>query len=406
MVVARRLLLAGAGSGAFTPPTPVESSLIADGAWTYTGANAIRYNGVVYFGWVDASGNVEVATYTEATGVTSSAVTLHAALETDWHDAPAITVRDDGHIVAAYSRHSGTTMYVRVSTNSEDISAWGSEVSLDASLGGFQYTYPWLFAAGSTLWLFYRNDGPGVTLGEPSYWSYSTSTDGGTTWAAQTQLYTTTDTTRLCYFNVDFDGVSRFDFAVTDGTYDADNASVYHFWMTTAGARYKSDGTSIAASLPIKQSDCTLVHTAVSGARYPYAIRSGSGNPVITWPEWTAGAKDWYYARWNGSSWDVTNVVSDGTTGAAWVEGGFSPEYADPSVAWLSRSTGGHYQVFRYKSWDNGATWTATQISTSPSDDFYPVAVRNAGRLRAIWLRGTASSATSFSLAIRGGTLY
>lgn len=400
MAVARRLLVSG--GGAFAPATPTDTSLISDGAWTYTGANAIRYNGVVYFGWVDASGNIECATYTEATGTTSGVTTLKSALETDWHDGPAIAVRDDGHIVAVYCKHgvTGSGMYMRISTNPEDATAWDAEVNIDSQLAGDRYTYPWLFAYGSTLYLFFRqelNDGFDTAL-----WCYSTSTDGGTTWAASTTLYTVSH--KVLYFNVTHDGAGRFDMAFTDGSADADNASVYHAYLV-GSSKYKSDGTLIAAS-PMATSDLTLVHTGVGGARYPYAIRSGGGSPVITWPEWTAGAKDWYYARWNGSSWTVTNVVSDGTTGAAWIEGGFAPEHDDPSVAWLSRSTDGHYQVFRYKSWDNGATWTSTQISSSPSDDFYPVSVRNAGRLRVIWLRGTASASTSFSLAIRGATTY
>jgi hypothetical protein len=408
VTLARRLLLVAGAGGSFAVPAPVEAVLtsVGDGGWPGY-SQAFQHNGVVYFGWVDSSGNVEVATYTEDTGVVSSPFVLKAAMEADWHDSPALAMLADGRLIAAYCRHSGSQMYVRISTNPEDITAWGSEVNIDASLGGFQYTYPALFVdAADKVWLFYRDDGLGGS-GEPSTYCYSTSTDDGATWAAQTELYTTTDTGNLSYVRVDFDGASRFDFGVTDGTGAADDASVYHFSMTTAGVRKETDGTTIAASLPLVESDLTLVHSgAGAGARYVAGMVGNGGMPVITWPEVTGGASDWYYAAWDGSAWTSHNVVSDGATGDAWVEGGFALDYGDPSIGWLSRNVAGKYEVHRYRTWDAGSTWTVEQISASVSDAFYPIAVRNANRLRSMWVDGTASSEDVFSLRIVGATRY
>jgi putative BNR repeat neuraminidase len=394
--------MAAGGSGGFTLPIPVEATITSspEGGWQgLTGAGAYWYNGVTYFGYIDSSGNVKINTYSDA-GVLGTAFTLHATLQVDWHCNPAVLVRSDGRIIVAYCRHSGSEMYVRLSSNPEDISAFGTETNIDSQLGGFQYTYPILFESGGTLYLFYRDDGPGGN-GEPSKWSYSTSTDG-VTWAAETIFYN--QGTLNTYMAVDFDG-TRFDFAVTDGSADADNASVYHFYRV-GSSYYKSDGTLISASLPLTPADLTLVHSGASGgARYPASIDGNGGSPIITWPEFTAGAKDWYYAAYSGS-WTSHNVVSDGATGAAWVEGGFALDHSDPTIAWLSRSVSGHYQVFRYRTYDSGATWFSTQISASASDDFYPFVPRNAGRLKALWLRGTASSATSYTLQIMGANAY
>lgn len=399
--------MAGGGSGSYTIPDPVEAALFAatDGGWQgLTGGNACWYNGVVYLGWVDAAGNVEIATYTEATGALSAVTTLHATLEQDWHDSPAILVRSDGYVVTAYSKHAeiGGAMYVRISSSAESIT-FGSEVNIDSQLGGDRYTYPVLFEEpDGTLWLFYRHELNDV--GPTAVWCYSTSTDGGVTWAAETQLYKLTNV--VTYMKVDYDGASRFDFIFTDGVAEADHASCYHMSMTTAGVRSQSDGTLIAGSLPLDETDLTLAYDGTTyGSRAPVSLVGGT-HPAFTTPGQTGGAERWYHVRWNGAAWVSTFVVSDGTSGAAWVEGGFALEYANPSVAWLSRSTGGHYQVFRYVTYDDGVTWFATQISASASDDFYPVAVRNARRLRAIWLRGTASSALSYSLGVMGGALY
>lgn len=419
MTVTRRLMLAGSGSR-FTIPPPFEFALTSspDGGWHgLFGSNAVQHNGAVYVGWCDGSGNVVVGSFDDETGATLDTFTLHATLEEDWHDSPAVAVLSDGRLIAAYSRHSGAQVYVRVSSSPEDISAWGAEANIDASLGGAGYTYIALFVELSgKVWMFYRTDGAGMPLGTPSTWNYSTSTNDGATWAAQSALFTNGTSTRLSYFAADFDGVSRFDFALTDGTYESDDASVYHFYMTTAGLRYKTDGSSIGAGLPLDESDLTLVYNgAAGGARFPAAVRSNGGLPVITFPapstlnsdgSRTGTATTWHYARWSGSAWIVNDVVSDGGTSESWLEGGFAPEHGNPSVAWLSRLEVDRYEVFRYRTWDGGATWTAEQISDSPSDDFLPVAVRNANNIRAVWVRGTATSYLDYSLGIVGGLRY
>lgn len=404
MVVATRLLMAAGGTGGFALPTPVEATITSspEGGWQgLTESSAYWYNGKTYFGYVDSSGNVKINTYSDG-GVLGTAFTLHAALQVDWHVSPAVLVRSDGRIFVAYSAHSGGAMYVRLSTNAEDISAWGSETNIDSQLGGFQYTYPILFESGGTIHLFYRDDGPGGN-GEPSKWSYSMSTDGAT-WAAETIFYN--QGTVNTYMAVDYDG-TRFDFAVTDGSADSENASVYHFYRV-GSSYYKSDGTLISASLPLTPSSLTLVHSGASGgARYPASIAGNHGAPVITWPEFTAGNEDWYYASSTSAGvWTAHNVVSDGASGAAWVEGGFALDHGDATTAWLSRSVSGHYQVFRYRTGDGGATFTSVQISASASDDFYPFVPRNRGRLVALWLRGTASSSTSYTLQIMGANAY
>lgn len=380
-------------------PSAAVISASPNAGWTYPGANAIRYNDVVYLAWVDSSGNAEVAAYNDWTSAQiGSTFTLKASLGTDWHDVPAVAILESGKVIAAYCHHSGAAMYVRISTSAEDVSAWGTEVDIDSQIGGSGYTYPTLIVdAAGTVHLFYRTDGAGGN-GEPSTWCEATSDDDGATWSAQTAI--TAIPTVLSYLAMDYDPVTgRYDFAITEGSADADNADLYHFYRVD-GAYFKSDGTAAGASSSLTVANMTKAHEGgTAGARYPWAIRCNRGNPVITWPEHTAGAKDWHYARWDGAAWDDTNVVSDGATGEAWVEGGFSPEHDNPYVGWLCRATGGVYSAYKYRSRDLGATWVGTIVATSPSDDFYPVAVKDARRIRAVVLRGTASSFTSYTLA-------
>ena len=129
MTLARRLLMGAGGSGAFTPPPgPFVLTTAPAGGWTQIPeAHAIYYNGHTYFGYVNgANGNIEIRSYNHATGITSAATVMHAALDSpaDTHDAPGLLIRDsDKHIVASYSAHNGAALYVWISTNPEDISA-------------------------------------------------------------------------------------------------------------------------------------------------------------------------------------------------------------------------------------------------------------------------------------------
>lgn len=361
---------------------------------------ARQYNGVVYVGWVDSAGNVEIAAYTDETGVIIGSIfTLHATLEVDWHDAPAVAILANGKIITAYSKHAalGGAMHVRVSTNAEDISAFGAEANIDAQLGGDRYTYPSLFVEPSgKVWLFYRD----TTLvgGETSRWAYSTSTDNGVTWAAQTIFYS--DSLLLPYMAIEYDGATRFDIAMTSTT--GAGSDMLHFYLTTTGGKFQTDGTTIAGAFPLDAADVTLVHDgSAGGARYAASVAYNSGNPVITWPE-GIGTAAWYYARWDGSAWVNTSVASDGASGEPWGEGGFVVDPANPSAAFLSRSVSGSYQVFRYVTTDDGATWTGTQLTASVTDDFYVFHVRDAVHLRGVWLRGTAASFTSYTLQVLG----
>lgn len=395
MSVAVRLLMGGAG--AFTAPVPFALTAAGEGGWPSNMSPALYHNGVTYFGYADSAGYMNARTYTHATEIVSSAVQIGGpTTPSDWHNDPALLIRaSDSRILTVLCDHDAPTIYTRLSTNPEDITAWGASTNIDSQLGGSDYTYPVLFEQSGTIHLFYRDFQGGTT----GVMCYSTSADDGATWTAQTELYKNAG--KYAYWQVCSDG-SRIDIATTDGSLEADHASVYHFYIE-GGNRYKSNGTLISASLPLAPADLTKIYDgATNGARFVNGLaRVGSGI-AVTFPVFVTSDEGYRYARWNGA-WGTNSVVNAGHTGDAFVEGGVVVDPADLNTLLLSRYIGGQWQIFEYATLNAGTSWVSKQLTSGTDASVYPSFIRNhAGGLTRLWLYGTATSYTSFSLAVYG----
>jgi hypothetical protein len=75
-------------------------------------------------------------------------------------------------------------------------------------------------------------------------------------------------------------------------------------------------------------------------------------------------------------------------------------------TAYVRRLVSGKYHVWRYRSSDYGATWSAIGVYTLTTDDLqYLVGIRDNGPgLDALWAQGTHTSDTSFDFGIFGVT--
>ncbi|MPY89072.1 MAG: hypothetical protein GEU99_14225 [Luteitalea sp.] len=112
-----------------------------NGAWSwFSDERAIIDNGKLIIGSVaDASGaggaardgNVEVTTYDLASGQITRTV-LHAGLEADDHDSPALVVLPDGRYLAMYAKHHKDTLSrYRISAQPGAATAWQAERTRD-----------------------------------------------------------------------------------------------------------------------------------------------------------------------------------------------------------------------------------------------------------------------------------
>jgi len=91
-----------------------------------------------YFSWVTRDGHIEVASYDHETG----AFNQHRIWENfqpDDHANPTLLIRDDGRIIIFMAAHFGARIYRFISTNPEDITAWGSSYGFSNTV---TYPYP------------------------------------------------------------------------------------------------------------------------------------------------------------------------------------------------------------------------------------------------------------------------
>lgn len=393
--------------------------LIGTPAGTFIGftPNAAYYNGKTYFAYTDQNGSVYAASYNHTTHAVTVSSAIITGLASDWHDSPTLLVRSSDHkLVLAVCRHNADNhMYVAISTNAEDVSAWGAATDIGTTLAGASYTYASLFqlsGESGTIYLFYRTQPSAGTY----TWSYSTSTDGGATWAAQTTFWGAGATQN--YMSIDSDGVSRIDVGATDGTRaNGDTSSAYHFYYT-GGNWYKTDGTLIggSGSLPLAPANVTKIY---DGATNGYttsigAVDPNGGSPVITFAAYnSAGAGsnlNYWYAIYTGGSWSVNSPADTGYLPTDFVTEGSAPiDRLDPSTIYLTRKVSGAAQLYAYTTSDHGSTWATKQITfdvDASQWNMHAVCPRDeAAGLKCLWMSGgvnTWGTSPAFVGQIRG----
>jgi hypothetical protein len=338
---------------------------------------AMTYNGKTYVGYVDPDGNIRVASYTHSTRTVAISPAIVTGVFSTWHCAPAVLVRSSDHKLVVVAPAFTQSMYVAISSNAEDVSAWGAATDIGATLGAAAsnpYVYANLFqlsGESGKVYLVYATQGSTHKL------CFSTSTDGGATWAAQTQLYSTANTNYSLYA-CGSDFANRIDFLVSDGAASAGDsvASAYHFYYS-GGSYFKTDGTTISAGLPLAPSNLTKIYDGATNGlvRSPSTIITNGGNPVATWASYNTGGsgfnENYWYGIYTGGAWVVNKIDDAGSTlespGSA--EGGTCSDLIDPTIVYLSKKTSSVWQLFKYQTANNGSTWTNTQLTFDASQN-------------------------------------
>jgi hypothetical protein len=409
LVVLSWQLIGFNGGGSFHP-TPVPSPGLTDspaGGWSWFGdPRAVYDDGKTFFGYLRGSdGSVAMASYDHAAETVDSFV-LSSSFELDDHDNPGIIVRPDGKLQAFYSRHLGSTIYQRISTNPGDVTSWGSETSLDSQLGGNNYTYPSPIlttqADGVTsdlIWLFRREHHSNL----PG-WYYNVSSTNGDSFA----LGTYTKLHNLTYSKIETNG-DRIDVATSD--HPAGGADkIYHLYREDAAWR-NTDGTSMGPT-PFDGSDMTLVYDAGANLCWIWDIAYDSaGDPRITFVEFESeSVHNYKYARWDGADWIVTDIAEGGSTIAedaipggaleVYYSGGVVMDHSDPNIVYASREFGGTWEMFKYTTADDGATFAEEQLTEDSGSVKHvrPVSVRDADGIAAVWMAGRYDSYVDYEV--------
>ena len=383
----------------------------------------------------DRAGDVDLTTYTLATGQCTRFVLHHGFSPPDDHDAAALLLRTDGRYLAAYSRHNADAVsYRRISVRPHDATEWGPELTFDWSAAlatadpNDKVTYSNLFylPAERRTYDFVRAVNHDASI--------LTSSDEGETFTYSGKLLTIP---KLGYVNgyVKYasNGVDRIDFITTEHHPRDFNNSIYHGYLQN-GKLYRSDGTVVSndifADPGHPQTELTKVFAANSvydgdvmthawtmqicldPSNRPFALISCRANDV---PENTNfGDHRFFYCWFDGKDWQVHELAKAGAclwpaeqdyTGlATFNPNNLNEVFISTAIDPRDGSKLKNHEIFKGETADGGATWTWTAVTwDSPVDNLRPLATSLDDRTIAlIWFRGTMTRSQHYNSQMVG----
>lgn len=401
LVAGLLVLVAAAVAGpahpaASAPAVDADRARILDlgaGSWCwFQDPRAVYLDGRTYAGWVDDAGYVVIARIGSGTLERVRIARLGTRVYHDDHDAPALLVQPDGRVTAFYSAHSGPHMFARTTLEPRAIGTWGPQEALPPNPGGggsFTYPNPAYLSSEGRTYLFYRGGG------EPTF----TTRDANGAWSPARLLID--EPGAVPYLKVASNGRDTIYFAFTDGHPRNFVTSIY-FAEYRQGVLSRADGSPIApiGSAPIRpqQAERVFQASAAGGRAWVDDVAVGPrGEPVVlytTFP-FTARAREYHYAAWDGRRWQVHDLGPGGSTitGVAaerFYSGGIDLDHNDPSVVYASVGSFGHHRIERLSTPDGGRTWRRRWISAGSADGVRPVVPRGLppGREQVLWMSG------------------
>lgn len=240
-------------------------------------------------------------------------------------------------------------------------------------------------------------------------WFYTESSDGGENFSAAVAM-TPTGTNRP-YMKADRVGTNKIYLIMNDGHPAAVSTNSVYFFMYQGGAFKKIDGTALGA-FPLTPGPSTMDRvydgSLSTGRSWVWDVSSDPANdrPIAAFAVFPSTSDHRYYqSRWNGSAW-VNNEVCNGGDSPNYLyaaepyySGGIALDPVYPNQVFVSRKVGSVFQIFRYVSSDNGATWTGTQLTFGNEHCFRPYVVRGARVLA--YCRGRYTSFSDFNTRIQ-----
>lgn len=404
-------------------PASAYKIVAADGAWCwFSDPRAVFHKGLkkrVYYGYINSAGDVLISAMDIKTKAIQTYI-LHAKLQIDDHNVPAILFLPDGKIMTFYSEHGGR-FFIRKSKNAEDISAWEDERTVTFGMkedDDLCYAHPVMLSGeNNRIYMFYRID-TGRKDGLYSSWGqYITySDDGGMTWTKGQYYLNQKPFNNPIYMKISSDNTTRIDFVFTDGHPKIGPASVYHMYYEK-GKFYQTNGNFIADvnHVPLQRENINKVYdvnvTNIKSWIWDIAL-DRKRRPVITYTQYPAETDHRYhYARWNGKKWldeelckagGMITVLEPGEkVEEAHYSGGVVLDHNNPSNVYLSRQVNGIFEIEHWKRKHN--SWKISKITDkSAASNLRPYVVANYPHKNpfVLWMNGLYNHYTRYKTAI------
>lgn len=361
---------------------PTKQFVTKDGAWSWFARPQVVYhNGTnerLYVCTVGTAGGIDqvVTQFDYSTGTLTT--TNVNNVDDDDHINPVILVRSsDSKLLCFYSKgHSVADLGLKISTNAEDATAWGSETALDPDTTS-DYTYPCPFELTdeSLIYLFYRK---GLADNR-----FITSDDNGATWSSSTAMLTGAGFGSRPYMVFCSNGVDRIDALISEGSPNSGSSPWYKiFHVYYDGSWRQSDGTAIGHGPPFTEAELTVVFdgTSATDAAWIGDITYDSvGSPhclFVVYPSDTYTNHDLYHGYLSGGSWVTEKVCDEGAgiiSGGNTYHGGSCLDPDDEDVAWVSKEESSVYEIQKWRK--TAGTWAKESNVTANSSQhhFRPV---------------------------------
>ena len=382
--------------------------LISNGAWCwFQSPQAVSYKGLfdkTYIGYVNNYGDISISSYDNKSRKVESTI-LHYNLEIDDHAAPSILVKNDGKIIVFYSKHTGESLYYRISVKAEDISLWGEEQKINtnkSSFWGNTYSNPiQLSGEDNKMYLFWR--------GEEGYPVFTISTDDGVSWKETKTLLEVSG--ERPYLKVSSNNIDKIYFTFTDGHPNEVNANNIYFVYYRNNSFYKADGTFVKKieDLPLTVKDLDIVYDSnQSGVKsWNWDISyDKEENPVIVYSTFKDINNHYYnYARWSENKWLKGEITQAGgfigDEREKYYSGGISVDGKNPNIVYLSKKVNNIYEIQQWITKDIGLTWNFNKtISDSKNKNIRPVVPLNNDKIKVLWMSGEYNHYTDYDTMI------
>jgi hypothetical protein len=394
------------------------SEVFEDGAWCwFQDPRAVVTDGQLVATSITGRGTVRVATVDLASGQRTISL-LRENFDHDDHNVPGLLVRQDGHLMAFYTRHGReTSMYFRSTVRPRDGRAWGPEQSYTGNVADkATYANPvQLSGEAGRIYNFWR----GIDFNP----TFATSDDNGKSWSDGRNIIYFQKGQRP-YVKYASNGIDTVHFAFTEAhPHDRPEVTSLYHGFYSDGHLHRTDGTVVRALAegPIRPEEATCIYNAErnpDGKAWVWDLTlDAAGHPVVAYTSIPDPMAHRYrYARWDAGAreWVGGQIAFGGQRlyeQEKFYSGGITIDKRDPGVIYLSSNVdihdgsaneSGRYEIYRGRTPDGGASWKWEPITAnSIQDNIRPyVPPGHPGGTFLLWMQGTYRTFTNYSTRI------
>ena len=357
---------------------PISSDVDISDATTLWGSleRAVYFSGthsrtyVAYMEW--STDKIKITYYDHTTDKWAEPVEVASAASHTAHCAPSLSINSSGYIFVSYPTY-GSHIYVKKSSNSENISAWGSAKTIESSGSLTAYAFTTVLSNDHIVMVYRKT---------ATTWATSNSTDNGDTWSSPTTIISSGDSYRPYVYI--YKGTSdRIHLGWSKGT-GSDFRDIYYAYSDNEGNTWKNiSGTTQSLPMSCGADVRTLEETGV----FALDIMSDSSNtPVILFNEWVGHEPR--IVKWSGSAWVKKNVSesTNNNKGSSLIVTN-SNNY---TVYW-GKNVSGYDEMHEYTTSDGGNNWNENTITSDSSNQhvFPSVPLNFNSEVKLVWFYGS-----------------